>query len=302
MIIDQNRTPIEVSIIAHRLSEIPQNIRFIPVDPMDCPLSYIDNGDGVSKWVILSAETAIQSALYSVKDIDIIHDQSSSVSATTYAIGMGIPVLRTVRLMPFHPSHALTAKTHSISAHLSCYSKSRDRWTPPHKRIVIRDSISIPSEIDRFTANTRFAVSVGRVEERKGHHIAAEIAAEIGIPLLVIGEIIDSEYARQLESKFRVHCKGAMQRRQALGVIEAADLLLWTPTIPEPGGRVIIEALRLGTKVIGPMTGYMADLKPKAYNYDDRFFIIERLPEFWPKCRTSVAASYLRVYSHINRQ
>jgi glycosyltransferase involved in cell wall biosynthesis len=101
---------------------------------------------------------------------------------------------------------------------------------------------------------------VGRVEPHKGHHLAARIASALHRTLKVVGPTTDKRYADALASTSDVELIGSAKRDVVLDLINNAEALLWLPTIAEPYGRVIIEAVKLNTLVIARPFGVVSDL------------------------------------------
>jgi hypothetical protein len=251
---------LELSVLAHPASSLPPNAALLSAACVPCPRAYVLYGDGPSKYELLAHELAMQQVSLSSPRPTVIHDNTSTASLTVRARALGIPVVRTARLLPEHPAYSI-APCENLRVHLSQFQARRDPVGDRLATTVIPDwvgsqaAMAIPP-FHGHALPSRFLISVGRIEKRKGLQWAERLAESLGLPLIAVGPISDPEYAKQR----RCLLLGALSYASCIGLIRRAAGLLWTPDIPEPGGRVVLEALASGTRVLGFDVGYLADV------------------------------------------
>jgi glycosyltransferase involved in cell wall biosynthesis len=292
---------INVTVMCHPATKLPKNLSHWKVCPSPCDPNYLKYGEGLGKWQNLAIEVAFQKALNNHQKFSIVHDQSSAFTPTAFFSQTKIPFVRTMRLMPYHPTYSLVTGSENGIVHLSEYALKKDIVTSTNLRTVIRDYVSISQSVEKTAIPVLpvdYALSIGRVDPRKGHHIAAKIAENKCMKLVIIGEVVDKKYSQTLIKKEGVKILGPVNRNIALELLRKAKLLLWFPTVPETSGRVVVEALKLGTPVLGYKTGVLYDLwkKKLAITYDKNIVYTEGLLDDWPTNKKEVALAYLDIY------
>lgn len=111
-----------------------------------------------------------------------------------------------------------------------------------------------------------YLVFVGRLIARKGPHIAAEIARELGMPLLVAGsgmlEAGDGYILCQDGTRIEgdVHYQGTVGWEERSRLMGSARALLAPTTYIEPFGAVVVEAMLCGTPSIASDWGAFSEL------------------------------------------
>lgn len=234
----------------------------LPVNREACPSEYVTYGDGKSKWEHLLNDKNIFSIIMScVSEIDLIHDQSSSTLPALLGSHLKIPVIKTIRLPNFHPSASLVWDCLAGKIFLS---KSQVKFYS-RPRIGLHEVISdyyIPVFSSRTISKSNRLICVGRVESRKGISAAVTTAVKLGKEIDFVGEVIDSRLANEICNRFggRVSFLGPKPITEVHTLIEKSEALVWIPDFPEPGGRVVIEALKLGTNVYAKTIGYAQDI------------------------------------------
>lgn len=101
-----------------------------------------------------------------------------------------------------------------------------------------------------------YLLYVGRIIQRKGVHVAAEIAKAVGLPLKVAGAgVLEHEPGRIVAAEVTVEAPG-LDYVGTVNVAERAELMagavcLLAPTVYlEPFGGVAVEAMMAGTPVV----------------------------------------------------
>jgi glycosyltransferase involved in cell wall biosynthesis len=300
----------ELAVVAHPDTALPPGVALVPAPVADCPEDYAREGEGRRKWFTVAGEAALQQALEGCGGYDVVHDQSETVSVVLACARAGVPCVRTMRLMPFHPAYANVARQVSHCVYISRYQCRQDHWHPRERRSVIRDLVPVAPKADR-PPPAGFAVSVGRVEPRKGHHLAARVARDRGWRLRVAGAPVDPRYAEELAALPGVELMGELAHPDALALTAAADALVWCPAVREPGGRAVLEALRLGTPVVGRRIGYLADIEelsgaPAAPEHQGLPFAegiarADGIPREWTSTPGQVAREHFDLYRRLAR-
>jgi glycosyltransferase involved in cell wall biosynthesis len=106
----------------------------------------------------------------------------------------------------------------------------------------------------------------GRVEDRKGVHVAVEALAHLPEATLDVVGPEDTRYVdhlRRLASRLgvddRVHFVGAVERRELPDKYRSSDVFVFPVLWEEPFGLVPLEAMACGTPVIATGTGGSAE-------------------------------------------
>lgn len=97
-----------------------------------------------------------------------------------------------------------------------------------------------------------YLLFLGRLIERKGPHIAAEIAKAAGMKLRVAGP-------GEMKLDGDVEYLGPVNVKERAQLLAGAKAVLMPTTYFEPGGNVAIEAMAAGTPVIAPDAGVFSE-------------------------------------------
>jgi len=276
-------------VITHPNSVIPEHAR---ISSIKLPNLVESNEDG-----------GVESALRSVLDerhFDVVLDQSECSAVPAVCNAHQTRCVRTVRLLSSHVAYQRGADYVDIAIHLSRFAQRQD--TTHKKSILIRDYIGVPDFPKPDRRST--AVSVGRVSATKGHDRALKVCQNLGLELEIIGPLQDVAFANKLR-RSGAKLAGAISRQDVLRTIQNSSCLIWLPRYPETNGRVVIEALRLGTPVIACKNGIGADISAKTPSLirkewdlgDERFetFTINSIPGFLPSSPEDVGREYWKV-------
>jgi glycosyltransferase involved in cell wall biosynthesis len=111
-----------------------------------------------------------------------------------------------------------------------------------------------PEDFPHFNnGNGEYLLFLGRIIERKGPHIAAEVAQRCGLPLKVAGAGGKQEgkdiVAPEITIK-NAEYVGPVDVQERAKLLAGAKAVLFPTIYGEPGGNVAIEAMACGTPVI----------------------------------------------------
>jgi len=101
-----------------------------------------------------------------------------------------------------------------------------------------------------------YAVFLGRMHPTKAPHLAAQIAREAGVPLVIAAKMREPQERAYFEEMVRpllgadVTYVGEVDRQEKVELLGGAACLLNPIIWPEPFGMVMIEALACGTPVV----------------------------------------------------
>lgn len=199
------------------------------------------------------------------RGFDLIHDQSGSFWPR--ASEVGIPVLATLHLpRSFYASELF----HDVPANVifNCVSQSQARTFTDLNPAVIPNGILL----EHFTANLndkKGLLWLGRICEEKAPHIALDIAASAGEPIVLAGQVYPFSYHQkyferevlsrlaQMPNAIFICSPSAEHKRQLL---REAKTVLITSQADETSSLVAIEAAASGTPVVAFRRGALPEI------------------------------------------
>jgi teichuronic acid biosynthesis glycosyltransferase TuaC len=229
----------------------------------------------------LGARSAVQGLLDEGFDFDVIdahYFYPDGVAAALLARHFKKPFTITARGtdLTFIPQYALPRRMMHWAAKCSAASMGvcgalvdvlRHWGLPPDQLHVLRNGVDLNRFRPVFQGDARAEVglkgsplllSVGRLVELKGHHIAIEALAELmprhpDARLVIVGEGEERQrllaLAKALGVQDRVHLVGAQANAELLRWYSAADVLVLASS-REGWANVLLEAMACGTPVV----------------------------------------------------
>lgn len=241
----------------------------------------------------------INRALDKYGDIPLIVDQTSSLVPIILSKIKGVKCIKTIRINSNYYDFDSECMPDCI-VYTTEFSKSLKYFDC--KSLVIHDYFSTSCFENKELKKHNKAISVGRVHPGKGHENALRISRQMNLPLIIVGPIIDFDYAKYLERNGAV-LYGGLPRIELLKLIKESLYLIWTPNEYEPGGRVVIESLKLGTHVIAHKIGIASDIielnRIPAINAMDSIYIIDSIPNEFIVSFKNYGTRYLELINDI---
>jgi glycosyltransferase involved in cell wall biosynthesis len=115
-----------------------------------------------------------------------------------------------------------------------------------------------------------YLLFLGRLVQRKGPHIASEIARATGIPLKVAGaggkQVGKDIVAPEITIRDAEYL-GPVGVEERAKLLSGAKAVLFPTTYAEPGGNVAIEAMACGTPVIASDFGVATETVPERFRF-----------------------------------
>jgi glycosyltransferase involved in cell wall biosynthesis len=193
-------------------------------------------------------------------EFDLIHN-SFDFLPLSYSALVSTPVLTTIhgfsspRIVPVYEKYNRTGAYVAIS--------DADR----HPRLDYLATIYHGIDTDAFhlhPAPGEYLLFFGRIHPDKGTAEAIEVAARVGMPLVIAGIVQDQAYfdarvAPHVDGE-RVRFVGAVGSDERAEVLGGAAALLHLIGFDEPFGLSVVEAMACGTPVIAFRRGSMPEL------------------------------------------
>jgi len=210
---------------------------------------------------------------------DLIHDMSGSFWQR--ASSVSAPLLATLHLPPeFYPADAFRKVPDGLMFNAVSFSQARrfsERLGLEGLEVVTN---GIPVERFPFSeAKLDYLLWLGRICEEKAPHVACDIAEQLGIPLILAGQIYPFSYHQQyFESELRARLDTANIRfidspshAQKIELLRDARALLITSSAEETSSLAAMEAMACGT----PVTAFRRGALPEVVRDGVTGFIVD---------------------------
>lgn len=190
------------------------------------------------------------------RGFDLIHDQSGSFWPRASEID--VPVLATLHLPRSFYSPELFDKI-AVHVTFNCVSQSQARTFTDLNPVVIPNGILLEHFTTNFTSR-KGLLWLGRICEEKAPHIALDIAASAGEPIVLAGQVYPFSYHQkyferevllrlaQMPNAIFIDSPSAEHKRQLL---REARAVLIASKADETSSLVAMEAAASGTPIVG---------------------------------------------------
>lgn len=201
------------------------------------------------------------------RDFDITHNHSLSPVPLRFACVLPMPMLTTLHAPPLpRMVDELNHRTAARCGHFINISHANaDAWRPsvPQQTVVHNGVDTRFWKSCGHTRRQRRAIWFGRILADKGTHLALDAARLAGLPIDIVGPIVDENYfGNEILPRLNQHASylGHKNHDQLCKLIGQASVALVTPCWDEPFGLVVAEALACGTPVAGFARGALPEI------------------------------------------
>ncbi len=204
---------------------------------------------------------AIAETLQRASEFDIIHSHLTGSLAPFSAL-CPVPMLHTLHTPITNDLRWLLGRF--PCAHVNVVSHGQAAALPLDKRIpIIANGIDL-AEYPLCLTPQEYLLFLGRMEEKKGAHLAIEAARALQRPLKLAGPIVDRNYFQQhivpAVDGHTIHYLGPVQGSEKKALLQQAMGVLFPTLQEEAFGLVMIEAMACGTPVVGLRRGAVPEI------------------------------------------
>ena len=209
----------------------------------------------------------------------LYHSHAFDAAAFAVPARQGVVALHTLHLGPIDNAvidAAVAASRSAAPARMVAVSASvADAWSAHLEIAAVVPNGADPDRTPAGRGRQRDrAVIAGRISPEKGTDIAIDAARRTGMRVLLVGDIYDDDYWREVVAPLvdghTVRHLRARARRQLHRIIGASAVSICAPRWDEPFGMVALESAMTGTPVaalargalrelVGPLSGRLAE-------------------------------------------
>jgi glycosyltransferase involved in cell wall biosynthesis len=232
---------------------------------------------------------------------DIIHNHTP-VSGFLYSMFVETPTVHTIHYMDEQSSDLIFYRAWPGRSLIMVSQSQRRLLAHPEPVRVVHNGV----DANRFTLcheKDAYLLHIGRLSERKGTHLAVEVARRSGRRLILAGKIEDDQFYQRAIAPYvdgeQIEMRGSVGGQERIDLFQRACALLFPIQWEEPFGLVLAEAMACGTPVVAFGHGSV----PELVRHGETGFIVndvdamcaalDDLPQIDPDtCRSHVLAHF----------
>lgn len=221
-----------------------------------------------------------------MNDFDIVHDHTS-FSGVVLGSFISTPVLATMH-GEFNPVTRPFYNHFSQAVYYNAISEFQRRSLPGLRWV---NTVFNAIDIDKYrfsAAKDDFLLSVSRISQQKGTHLAIEVAKRTGKRLIITGKIDPGKDLKYFRKQVEPHVDGEkiiflgeVSETRKIELLQRAECFIFPIQWAEPFGLVMIEAMASGTPVVAFRNGST----PEIVDDGKSGFVVDSLEEMVAKVK-----------------
>ena len=225
-------------------------------------------------------ERQVEFAFAHTADFDLIHDHTYLGAAVPYFYKHKLPIVTTLHNLPIDDWLPNLYRKNKLYPLISISNKQKEYYLGANFISNVYNGI----DLDTFPLNLDkhdYMLHLGAITERKGSHIAIEVALKSRKRLILAGKVDDHD-RDWFQEKIEPHLKndlieyvGEVGGQTRIDLFRNARALLFPSVWDEPFGLVLIEAMACGTPVIAFRKGSI----PEVVSDRETGYIVDTLDE-----------------------
>ncbi|WP_127480187.1 glycosyltransferase [Nocardioides pantholopis] len=192
---------------------------------------------------------------------DVVHNNSLHHLPVAMASAVPVPMVTTLHTPPVPWLESAIALDPDASRFIAVSRFTADAWRHRVSSRTVHNGVD--TDVWRLGEGGGRAVWSGRLVPEKAPHVAIDAAREAGMPLVLVGPVLDPAYfAREVAPRLGgdVEYAGHLPQHRIAALLAAASVAVVTPAWDEPYGLVAAEAMACGTPVASYARGALPEV------------------------------------------